>query len=281
MKIREILPVSILLFIAAIACVLLATPYIFPPDDTPDRSNLDYLNTNIKMILSSIVDNTTSAAEALSSADSLSAPEVQPILDRLSSGSGYALSYAAIIPNGTIIAVAPEAYAGSVGINIVGNEPGNSIIQTQKPFLSDAFCAQEGFTGIEIASPVFSDGGEYLGSVLVMAEPSAFVGEIVAPVEDGQAITVTVMQPDGFILYDRDADQVGKNLFEDLPFTNYQSLQALGHNISANAAGSGEYTFYSSPENIEKLVKKYADWDTMSFLDKEWRIIIFQNKSGK
>ncbi len=283
MKKSEILPVSILLVIAAIACVLLATPYIFPSDavddDTAVRSDLDYLNTHIKTVLFTIANNTTSAAEVLSSAKSLSAPEVQTVLDRLFSGSGYALSYGVINPNGTIIAVVPEAYAGSVGINIAGSEPGKTIIQTQESFLSNAFYAQEGFTGIEIASPIFSDKGEYLGSVLAMAEPSAFVGEIVAPIEDGQDITVTVMQPDGFILYDRDAAQVGKNLFEDLPFTNYQSLQALGKNISANAAGSGEYTFYSSPENTGELVKKYAEWDTMAFLDKEWRIVIFRDET--
>ena len=202
---------------------------------------------------------------------------MQPVLDGLYSTSGYALSYAAITPDGTIIAVAPETYAGSVGINIAAGEPGTTIIRMHEPFLSDAFVAQEGFTGIEIACPVFSGDGEYMGSIITMAEPSAFVGDIVAPIEAENGITVTVMQPDGFILYDRDAAQVGKNLFHDIPFTNYPSLQKLGTAISANATGSGEYFFYASPDATGDAIQKQADWDTMVCLDKEWRIIRFQD----
>lgn len=282
---REILTVSILLIVAALACLLLAAPYLFPSDtvddDTSVKNDLNYLNASINTALTAISGRTESAAETLSSADSLSAPEMQPVLDSLFSEPGYAMSYAVITPDGTIAAVAPDAYAGSVGIHIGENEPGKTIIRMREPFLSDAFVAQEGFTGIGMAYPVFSDAGEYIASVLAMAEPSAFVGDIVAPVEEEKGITVTVMQPDGFILYDNDSGQIGKNLFEDKPFTNYPSLQRLGKNISANATGNGEYTFYASPEKTGDAIQKHANWDTLSFLGKEWRIIIFQNKSGK
>ncbi|WFN34155.1 hypothetical protein L1S32_09950 [Methanogenium sp. S4BF] len=279
---HEILPVLILFVIAVTACILLAAPSIFHSETENNEDNgihdLDYLKTNIKTVLRSIGGSTERAAQTLSSAESISAPEVQPVLDELLSGAGYALSYATIVPNGTITAVAPEAYSGSVGINITGSEPGETIIKTREPFLSDAFIAKEGFTGIEIAWPVFSEDAEYKGSVLAMADPSVLVREIVAPVEEERGITVTIMQPDGFILYDRDTAQVGKNLFEDLPFTNYQSLQVLGEEISAKSAGSGEYTFYHSSKDTHYLVQKHAEWDTASYLGKQWRIILFTKK---
>jgi len=270
---REILSVSILIIIAAIACILLVAPYIIPPetgnDENTDKSDFDYLKTNIETVLTTIGDTAESGAEALSTTESMSAAtEKQQVLDDLFSMSEYTMSYAVITPNGTITAVAPEAYSGSVGINIAGSEPGKTIIRTQEPLLSDAFIAQEGFTGIEIAWPISSQDGVYKGSVLAMANPSEFVREIVAPVEEEKDITVTVMQPDGFILYDQDTAQVGKNLFEDVPFTRYQSLQALGMNISATATGNGEYTFYSSPDKTGESVKKHADWDTVSYLNK-------------
>lgn len=278
---REILPISILVVIAAIACIFFASSYIFPPEPVDDKSavksDLDYLQTCIAAVLTTITDETESAAEELSSADSMYAPEVQPVLNELFSESGYAMSYAAITPNGTIAAVAPDTYANSVGINITESEPGRSIIQTKKPFFSDAFIAQEGFTGIEIALPVYSEDNVYKGSVLAMTNPSVFVGKIVNPIENEKDITVTVMQRDGFILYDQDTTQIGKNLFTDVPFTNYESLQALGNIISTNPTGSGEYTFYSSPDKSGNSVKKQADWDTVSSLDKEWRIILFKD----
>ncbi|MDE4908455.1 cache domain-containing protein [Methanogenium marinum] len=276
---HEILPISILLLIAAIACILLAAPYFFPTEqgkeENTSMSDLEYMNSNIETVLTSIGDSAENAAQALSSADLMSTPEVQPVLNDLLSGSEYALSYATIDQNGTITAVAPDTYSNSVGINIGGSEPGKTIIKKREPFLSDAFTAEEGFTGIEIAWPVYSEDGEYKGSVLVMAEPSIFVGKIVNPVEEEKGITVTIMQPDGFILYDQDAAQIGKNLFNDIPFTNYRSLQALGKDISANTAGTGEYTFYKSPTDTTDLVKKHAEWDTVSYLNKEWRIILF------
>lgn len=114
-----------------------------------------------------------------------------------------------------------------------------------------------------------------------MAEPSAFVGDIVAPVEEEKGITVMVMQPNGFIIYDQDAAQIGKNLFEDKPFTDDQCLQSLGRNISANATGNEAYTFYASSDKTGDAIQRHANRDTLPFLGKEWRIIIFQNKSGK
>jgi hypothetical protein len=280
----DILPVSILIAIVIIASLLLAAPYIFPPGtESPAATaegDLSRLTSGIAAALTSITESTGTAAKTLSTADRHSAAEVQPVLDDLASTSGYALSYAFIVPNGTIIAVAPEMYAGSLGVNIAAGEPGAAIIGMREPFLSDAFVAQEGFTGIEIACPVLSSDGDYLGSVITMAEPSAIVGEMVAPMEAEHGITVTVMQPDGFILYDRDPAQVGKNLFSDLPFTDYPSLQALGKRIAADTAGNGAYTFYASPEKTGDTMQKQADWDTVAYLGKEWRIIVFRDETG-
>ncbi|GAB7017135.1 hypothetical protein [Methanogenium cariaci] len=276
---RKTLPISVAMVIIAAACIFLATPHIFPSEPDEDRSaaihNLEYITTNIEMVMTSIADSTESASVALSSADSMESPDVQEALNGLLSESNYTLSYAAISPGGIIAAVAPDRYTKSIGVNISGSEPGDTILQTQKPFLSDAFIAKEGFTGIEFAWPVCSEKGIYKGSILAMADPSEFVGEIVAPVEKEKGITVTVMQPDGFILYDRDTAQVGKNLFEDAPFTTYDSLQTLGKMIAANEKGSGAYTFYRSPEKTGEAAQKHAYWDTCQCIGKEWRVILF------
>lgn len=277
---REILPVSILIAIVIIACALLAAPYIFPPGPeipaSATDSDLSTATTGITTALTTIIEYTESAADALSEADAPSPEEVQTVLNERSSASGDELSYAFVAPNGTITAVAPEMYAGSVGVDISAGEPGATIIRMREPFLSDAFVAQEGFTGIEVACPVLSDDGVYQGSVIAMAEPSAIVGEMVAPIETEKGITVTVMQPDGFILYDRDPAQVGKNLFTDEPFTGFPSLVELGHRIAATQDGSGEYTFYRSANVTDTLVTKNARWDTVSCLDREWRVILFR-----
>ncbi|KAF1073201.1 hypothetical protein [Methanogenium sp. MK-MG] len=282
---RETLPISVVIVIIAAGCVLLSAQYIFPsePDEDQDVAirDIEYITTNIETVMTAIADQTRSASGDLSSADSMESPEVQEVLNELLSGSDYTMSYAAINPGGIITAVAPDNYSGSVGVNISESEPGDSILRTQEPFLSDAFTAKEGFTGIEIAWPVFSKEGVYKGSILAMAEPSEFIGAIVSPIEEDKDITATVMQPDGFILYDQDEAQIGKNLFTDEPFTNYENLQMLGKTISANGAGMGEYTFYRSPDNTEELTKKDAYWDTFAYMGKEWRIILFTENTAE
>jgi len=276
---REKLPVSTIIVVIIALGLLFAAQYLFPPamseGEKATIEDLDFLKNNIEMVLGSISADIESAAENLSSADSLSSPEVQLVLDSLWNRSEYALSYATIDEKGTITAVAPETYSGSVGIDITGAEPGDSVVKAREPMLSDAFVAKEGFTGIEIAWPVFSDE-EYRGSVLAMADPSEFLSGIIGPIEHEKGMTVTVMQPDGFILYDRDEGQVGKNLFVDEPFTRFKNLLNLGSTISANDSGSGAYTFYKSPDNTGQLTKKLAYWDTLKYLGKEWRIIIFK-----
>ncbi|UUX91416.1 cache domain-containing protein [Methanoplanus endosymbiosus] len=278
---HEKLPLSTIIVVIIAAGVLLAAQYIFPPamgeGEKAIINDLDYLKNNIKTILDSISGDLESASGELSAGDSLSSPEVQVVLDGLWNRSEYALSYATVNPDGTITAVAPEIYSGSVGIDITGSEPGDTIVGSEEPLLSDAFIAKEGFTGIEIAWPVLSSDGEYRGSVLAMADPSEFLAEIIGPIEHEKEITVTVMQPDGFILYDRDSGQVGKNLFVDEPFTRFKNLMMLGKTIAANDDGSGAYTFYKSPDNTGQLTKKLAYWNTLKYLGKEWRIIIFKD----
>lgn len=281
MSLSDKLPLPTIAVILIAVGVLLAAQYLFPPamgeGEKAIIKDLDYLKNNIKTVLDSISGDLESAAGELSAGDPVSSPEVQVVLDGLWNRSKYAMSYAAVSPDGTITAVAPEIYSGSVGIDITGAEPGDSIVGSNEPFLSDAFIAKEGFTGIEIAWPVLSSGGEYRGSVLAMADPSDFLAGIIGPIEHEKGITVTVMQPDGFILYDRDKAQVGKNLFRDEPFTRFKNLQMLGKTIYANDAGSGAYTFYKSPDNTGQLAKKLAYWDTLKYLGKEWRIIIFKD----
>jgi hypothetical protein len=252
MSLSDKLPLSTIAVIIIAVGVLLAAQYLFPPamgeGEKDIIKDLEYLKNNIGVVL-----------------------------DGLWNRSKYALSYAMVDPNGTITAIAPDIYSGSVGIDITGAEPGDSIVGSEEPLLSDAFIAKEGFTGIEIAWPVLSNDGEYRGSVLAMADPSGFLAEVIGPIEHEKEITVTVMQPDGFILYDRDKAQVGKNLFTDETFRRFKNLRMLGKTISANDAGSGAYTFYKSPDNTGQLAKKLAYWKTLKYLGKEWRIIIFKD----
>lgn len=270
--------VALCILIAAVFGCGCTAPLATPPaGDTgiqTDEEILVKITSNIETVLTTIGESTADAAEALSTEGEITSAAAQPILDELYSATPYALSFAVVDPKGTIIAVAPETYADSIGVNISSSEPGNTIVSSDMPYFSEAFVAVEGFTGIEISSPI--TGEERTGTVLAMADPSVFVGDIVQPVEEAENVTVTVMQPDGFILYDQDPAQVGKNLFTDQPFTGSLSLLALGHDIAASPMGNGEYIFYRSADDTNTQVQKNTRWDSCSYLGREWRVILFR-----
>lgn len=105
---------------------------------------------------------------------------------------------------------------------------------------------------------------------------SRMLSGIIAPVENETGASVTVMQTDGLILYDRDSGQVGRNLFSDPFFSKYETLKNLGHVISSKKTGYGTYIFYDSQAGNEKSVKKQAYWDTVENSGLELRIIMFK-----
>ncbi|MDD4127470.1 MAG: PDC sensor domain-containing protein [Methanomicrobium sp.] len=193
--------------------------------------------------------------------------------------SSYTLSYGFMSADGVLMAAAaPEEYSDSVGLNIGSFEPAKTILSKREPYLTTAFTSIEGFYAIELSYPVFSSDGEYKGAVLCMAEPYRLLGDIISPVENETGASITVMQTDGLILYDRDIKQAGRNLLTDPFFTQYKSLINLGHTICSKKTGYGTYTFYESGADSSKYVKKQAYWDTVENSGQEWRIILFKSE---
>lgn len=82
-----------------------------------------------------------------------------------------------------------------------------------------------------------------------------------------------IWQPDGLIAYDRDADQIGRNILKDPLYKPFSSVQAIGKKILADRAGHGVYKFQVSLAN-KSVVTKDAYWTTAGLHGSDWRLII-------
>ena len=80
------------------------------------------------------------------------------------------------------------------------------------------------------------------------------------------------MQPDGMIIYDDDPEEIGKMLFTDPAYADFESLLSLGHEISEKSSGEGEYVFHL--RNGSDKILKSGNWDTVSLYGREWRVVL-------
>ena len=83
-----------------------------------------------------------------------------------------------------------------------------------------------------------------------------------------------LMDLDGLLLYDEDASQIGKNLFEDPLYKPFPNLLDLGHRIVAERSGHGYYSYFQVTEGNKTAVNKECYWTTAGLHGREWRLVV-------
>ena len=183
--------------------------------------------------------------------------------------------------DGKIITTEGKGSEGAEGADISSQEHIAHILRTKTPTFSKQFLLAEGYNGTALAYPVFSPQGEFLGGISAIIEPDKLLCALVAPLlqidmhNRGNITDVSfwLMDPNGLLLYDEDASQIGKNLFEDPLYEPYLSLLELGHVIVAERSGSGDYSYFQTEGN-KTAVNKECCWTTTALHDMEWRLVI-------
>ncbi len=220
-------------------------------------------------------ENVSLAAESLS-VTGLQGPEARRVLNAVCQEKPYLIDCSVVDLDGIMITVEPDAYRGSEGSNISDQKHVIEIHETHQPVLSMTFPAVEGFNAVVLEWPIFSAGGEMIGSVNALFRPdllfsSTVEPELVQEVHD-QQVTVWAMQTDGLILYDQDPEEVGRNLFSDPLYKPYVQLLLLGERIASENSGAGTYEFLG-PGLIDPVVKS-ASWATVGLHGTKWRLVV-------
>jgi hypothetical protein len=190
----------------------------------------------------------------------------------------YAVDCAFVDRSGRMVLVAPGEYRGFEGSNISEQEQVIRLQQSEKPVLSNAFRAVEGFDAVDLQHPVFSPGGEFEGSVSILFRPESLLSHVLMPVLQGMPVEAFVMQTDGRILYDEDKEEVGRMMFEDPMYKPFPQLLALGTLVCREKTGSGSYDFMQ--KGSKKLVRKDARWTTVGLHGTEWRLVVMHVRTG-
>lgn len=226
---------------------------------------------NVTTVLQTLDEGTTEAAIGLTETG-LIGDQADMILNRTSLTTPYVIDCITVDTKGTILATEPEQYKGVIGENI-GNQTHFVRLSRYKiPVMSGMIPTVEGVPSVDIASPVFSRDGHFIGATTALISPENLFSDQINEIQARPGFGFTVMQPDGLIIYDTDAMQVGKVLFDDPLFEPYPGLIEFGHRIAVSQSGYGRYTFLDSSHG--RNVTKQAYWATAGIRRTEWRLVI-------
>jgi hypothetical protein len=219
-------------------------------------------------------ENVSLASESLA-VTGLVGPETREVLNAVCQENPSVITCSAVDLDGIMVTVEPEAYRWAEGSNISDQKHVIEIHEAHQPVLSTTFPAVEGFNAVVLEWPIFSPGGEMIGSVNALFRPDLLLNSTAErwrqEVED-QNLSAWAMATDGLILYDPDPEEVGRNLFSDPLYEPYVQLLALGERIASEKSGNGAYEFLG-PGLVDPVVKS-TSWTTVGLHGTEWRLVV-------
>jgi len=272
---KKILPVIIVLAIIVVSIIILAK--ILRPQQkmTPSEKARS-------IVLGKVTERVHSELQLADKDFALAALEVaqfeftsdsvRNILNGIHARHSFIVDCCIVDTNGIMVVVEPEEFKSFEGSDISDQTQVQKIHQTHKPLMSNAFMAIEEFQAVVIQYPIFSGVNEFIGSLSMLIRPDSMLVDIIKPIIKGLPLNIWVMQKDGIILYDRNEEEIGKNLFTDEMYKPYKNLLALGEEIIANDNGYGSYTFLS--DTMTEPVEKMCFWETVGLYDMQWKLVL-------
>ena len=174
---------------------------------------------------------------------------------------------------GIISNVEPESYKSVIGENLSDQKHLQRLYSQKVPVMSDVILSVEGVPAVDIASPVFSPDGKFIGATTLLFKPEPFFAQNTPKKSDGAPWHLMVMQKDGLIVYDPENEQIGKNVFSDPLFRPFTDLITLAGDMSRERVGNGTYNFIDA-KGVN--VTKEAKWTTVGIRGTEWRLVLIQ-----
>jgi hypothetical protein len=196
---------------------------------------------------------------------------VRDLLSELYRKHHYAADLAFIDTRGIMRVVEPLFYRKLQGCDISGQAHIKQMLADKKPGMSKAFMTVEGFYAVSVQYPVLNNG-VYLGSLSMLLNPESLLKSIIEQRIAGVPVDIWAMEPAGRIIYDPDAEEIGRIIFQDDLYKPFPGLLVAAHSIANSPDGSASYDFLG--KGLKESVKKYAYWNTVSVYGTPWRIVL-------
>lgn len=211
------------------------------------------------------------AAEEVSK-EGFTGKEVRKILYLLTERAYGVIDCAVVDRKGVLVTVEPRKYYSQEGKNISKQEHIKEVFNSKQAVFSKLFHSREGINAFDLAYPIYSAKNGLIGIVSMLINPETMFSNIILPIIRDSAVEVWVMQKDGMLLYCRNTEQIGKNIFNDKLDRRFISFLPLGKKIAEKK--KGKYSYEVKTEAAKNKVTRDVFWDTVSINGLEWRIVL-------
>lgn len=221
----------------------------------------DAVNANLTEIDDALLD-----ASLAISVVGVEGPKAREALGELAAVGPWVVDCITVDLNGTIVEVVPEEYLDVEGINIRDQEQIERLFSTRRSVGLAYIESVEGFYAMDFASPVFDGEGRLIGAVTVLVNSTELFGTVLAPYQPEGSAKIWAMMPDGTIIYDPDAEQIGRNTFSDPLFQPFPDLLAAAARVEMERSGISRYEISGTARDVF--------WTTAYYQGSEIRILL-------
>ena len=278
---KKILPFIIVIALIVVSVIILKKvlrpPQVMSPSEKARSIVLGKVTEKVQSELTHADKDFAHATREISSYE-LTSDSVRNILRGLHTRHSFIVDCCIVDTNGIMIVVEPEEFKSFEGYDISDQAQVQKMYQTHLPVMSNAFMAVEVFQAVDIQYPIFSEDNTFIGALSMLIRPDSMLIDIIKPIIRGVPVNIWVMQKDGIILYDRNEEEIGRNLFTDEMYKPYENLRALGQEIISSPTGRGSYTFLS--DTMTEPVEKLCFWETVGLHDMQWKVVLTSLLSG-
>lgn len=254
-----------LLSACAAGCVREGAVWYFEPPE------LRQAQREIHRALTRIDDAVEAAATTIAETGGAGA-EAQEALDYLVSVHPAIASAHVTDGAGGVLAIAPRTYQATVGAGL-GDAPDlRQVLREGRPVLSPVSRSPHGPYAVALRRPVPGAGEGVAGSVGVLLRYAALLELILQPIYGTSPFDAFVLQLDGLVLFDRDPNERGRNVFEDDFYRTFPEFVALAREIVANPEGRGTARFLTTGHH--SIRPQSFVWTTVSLHDTAWRVVL-------
>jgi hypothetical protein len=172
------------------------------------------------------------------------------------------------VDSGLIVSnAAPEARKDAIGENMSEYTQDREALKAGKMYLADVFELEEGSLGSAMSYPIFPETGYYYpgelggmkGYVASGFRPAELINNAAPTLLAQTPYQIRVIQPDGTLIYDRDAYQLNRNVSSEVP---------------ADVLSLASGTVNDTIETDGKTKDRTTIWNTLSIGDTAWRIVV-------
>lgn len=218
------------------------------------------------------IDEKLSSAASVIEKNGMEGEGPRAVIASIVAGSKCIISCCIINDKGFVRVAEPAVFQSLEGKSLSSQSHIKAALAAGKPVMSGIFKAEEGFESVVFAYPLKTEDGKISGCISALIRPDSFLATFIIPEIETNPLNIWAMQTDGMILYDRDPQEIGRNIFEDKYFQPYPELRGLARRICSEVRGSGNYSYPSKGARV--MIEKHARWVSVGLYGRAWRLIM-------